>query len=179
MGRRWAVAAATIMVLFAGAYLGSPYWAARQLFAAAGSGNVDQIEAAVDFPAVRESLKGQLTIALTEKFEEDQGDNPFKGLGTLLMPTIVQHTIDTFITPDGIAEIVKRGQLERKKGKSAAPEPDLSYDYGWRSLDRFGITIRAKDVPVERAPVIVLERRGLFTWKMIRLQVPKNMIKNG
>ncbi|WP_165926974.1 DUF2939 domain-containing protein [Sphingomonas sp. BK235] len=171
------MAAIAMVALFIGAYFGSPYWAARQLYAAAGSGDVDRIEAAVDFPAVRESLKGQLTVALTEKFDEDQSDDPFKGIGTLLMPTIVQRAVDAFVTPDGIAAIVKRGQLEKSQDKG--PKPDLSYDYEWRSLDRFGITIHAKDVPAARAPMIVLERRGLFTWKMIRLQVPKDMIKNG
>ncbi|MBB3347358.1 DUF2939 domain-containing protein [Sphingomonas sp. BK069] len=180
MARKWVVAAIAMVALFVGAYFGSPYWAARQLYAAARSGDVDRMEAAVDFQAVRESLKGQLTVALTEKFDEDQSDNPFKGIGTLLMPTIVQRAVDAFVTPDGIASIVAVGQLDKPKaGEKEKPKLDLAYDYDWRSLDRFGITIHAKDVPAERAPMIVLERRGLFTWKMIRLQVPKDMIKNG
>lgn len=177
MAKKWVAVAAGLALLFVAAYFGSPYWALRNLKAAAASGDVDRIEAAVDFPAVRESLKSQLTVALTEKLDEDRDDNPFKGIGTLLMPTIVQRAVDAFVTPDGIASIVKRGQLEKSQAK--APKADLTYDYNWRSLDRFGITIHAKDVPAARAPMIVLERRGLFTWKMIRLQVPKDMIKNG
>lgn len=175
MARKWIVAAAAVLALFAASYFGSPYWAARELRSAAMSGDVDRIEAAVDFPAVRESLRGQLTVALTEKMNNapELKDNPFAGLGMMLMPTIVQKAVESYVTPDGIAAIVQRGEVK----KDGAPSPSLTYDYDWRGLDRFAVTIRPEKVAADRAPVIVFERRGTFTWKMIRLQLPKDVLK--
>lgn len=177
MARKWVVAAIVLAVLFAGAYLGSPFWAARQLRAAAMSGDVDRIEATVDFPAVRDSLTSQLTIALTKRMDEspEMQDNPFAGLGAILMPTIVQRVVNVYVTPDGIAAIMKQGELKKRDGRSQ--KADLSYDYEWRSLDRFAVIVRGKDVPADRAPAIVFERRGIFSWKMIRLQLPDDMLK--
>lgn len=179
MSRKWVVVAIGAVALFAAAYFGSPYWAARQLREAAMSGDVDRIERAVDFPAVRESLKAQLSVALTEKMTNDpeMKANPFAGLGVMLMPTIVQRAVDTFVTPDGLAAMIKQGKL--KDAKNDQPPPNLTYDYDWRGLDRFAVAIRANEVPAERAPMLILERRGLFSWKLIRLQVPTDMMTSG
>ncbi|MEP6784526.1 MAG: DUF2939 domain-containing protein [Sphingomonadales bacterium] len=48
------------------AYFASPYWAASSLESAIKSGNAARMEAAVDFPAVRESLKAQLNANFLE-----------------------------------------------------------------------------------------------------------------
>ena len=58
---------AAVAALFGVAYVGSPFWAARQFKNAALSADVDGLDVAVDFPAVRESLKSQMTVALTAK----------------------------------------------------------------------------------------------------------------
>jgi hypothetical protein len=62
-------AVAAVVILFGAAYLGSPFWAARQFRNAALSADVDRLDAAVDFPAVRESLKSQLSVAYREDAE--------------------------------------------------------------------------------------------------------------
>ena len=53
------------------AYLASPFLAVRQFRNAALAADVDGLDATVDFPAVRESLKSQITVALTAKMAND------------------------------------------------------------------------------------------------------------
>ncbi|PAX06373.1 hypothetical protein CKY28_17370 [Sphingomonas lenta] len=96
MRRKIWAALMAIVVLFAVAYVASPFWAARQFREAALSADVDRLKAAVDFPAVRESLKSQLSVAMTAKFENDPAmrKNPFAGFGMTLMPTVVGKLVD-------------------------------------------------------------------------------------
>ena len=178
MSRKWIGLIAGVLVLFGAAYVGSPYWAARQFRNAALGGDVDRLEDAVDFPAVRDSLKGQLTVALTEKMNNDPAlkGNPFAGIGMMMMPAMISSTVDGFVTPHGIAAMMRRGKVERAKN-STEISPDISYDYDYRGLDRFAVTVRRPDDDVAQAPSFVFERRGIFSWKMIRMQIPTDFLK--
>jgi hypothetical protein len=164
-------------MLFGAAYLGSPYWAARQFRAAALSADVDQLEAAVDFPAVRESLKSQMTVALTMRMNSDpeMKSNPFSGLGMMLIPTMVNTMIDGFVTPQGIATMVRQGKLAKAAAAQPA-DPSVTYDYEYRGLDRFTVTARTPSSKSADVPKFVFERRGLFAWKMIRLEIPNTAL---
>lgn len=175
MSRKVWIAIAAFVVLFGAAYVGSPFWAARQFRDAALSANVDDLDAAVDFPAVRESLKSQMTVALTAKMQNDpeMQNNPFAGLGMMMMPAIIAKMVDAFVTPEGISALVKRGKVEKgSTGAESGPEVDYNYDY--RALDRFAVTVRAPDTERDQAPNFVFERRGLFSWKMTRLEIPQD-----
>ena len=172
--KTWAIVAA-VAFLFVGAYLGSPYWAARQFREAALSADVDRLDATVDFPAVRESLKSQLTVAMTAKFENDPKlkGNPFAGLGMMMMPAIVGKMVDGFVTPEGMSALMKRGKLERARAEPKV-NPDIDLDYGYRTLDRFAVSLKSRKEPNREPANLVFERRGLFSWKMIRLEVPQS-----
>lgn len=172
----WAAVAA-VAVLFGVAYFGSPFWAARQFREAALSADVDRLDAAVDFPAVRESLKSQLTVALTAKMQNDpeMRSNPFASLGMMLMPTIVGKMVDGFVTPDGMSALMKRGKLE-KAGQEPKADPEVDYDYDYRGLDRFAVAVKAVGAKGDDAPKFVFERRGLFSWKMIRLEIADGIL---
>lgn len=172
MNRKILLVAVAAVAVFGIAYLGSPYWAVRQFREAALSADVDRIESAVDFPAVRESLKAQMTVALTTRMNSDpeMKSNPFSGLGMMLVPTMVNTMVDGFVTPQGIAAMVKQGKLA--KSPDARPVPDITYEYEYRGLDRFAVTARGGSTRDDAAPHFVFERRGLFTWKMIRLDIP-------
>jgi hypothetical protein len=173
--KTWAAAAA-VVVMFVVAYIGSPFWAARQFREAALSADVDRLDAAVDFPAVRESLKSQMTVAMTAKMQNDpeMRSNPFAGLGMIMMPAIIGRMVDGFVTPEGMSALMKRGQLKRGQSEPKA-DPEVDYDYDYRSLDRFAIAVKTPDAKENEHPEFVFERRGLFSWKLIRLEIPESV----
>lgn len=176
MSRKWLAAIAAFVALFGLAYIGSPFWAARQFKEAAISADVDRLDAAVDFPAVRESLKSQMTVALTAKMQNDpeMRSNPFAGLGMMVMPALIGRMVDGFVTPEGMSAIMKRGRIERG-GAEPKINPNVDYDYDYRSLDRFAVTVNALNAKASEAPKFVFERRGLFSWRMIRLEIPDSV----
>lgn len=174
MSRRISVAIAVITLAFAAAYLGSPLWAVKQFRAAAVSGDVDRLAAAVDFPAVREGLKAQVSAAAARRVADDPRlrGSPLAGLGVALMPLVVDHLTDVLVTPEGIAALIRQGRVIRGGGGARA-NPHVRYDYGYRGLDRFVVTVRAPDAAADRASRFVFARRGLFSWTLVRLEMPE------
>lgn len=180
MNKKVWLAAIAMVGLFAAIYLGSPFWAVYQFKDAGLTADVDKLDEAVDFPAVRESLKSQLTVAMTTKMQSDpqMRSNPFAGLGMLMMPAIIDKMVDGFVTPDGISALLKHGRVEKAE-TSAGNSPNVSYGYDYRNLDRFAVTVKGPDVRDDAAPKFVFERRGLFSWKMIRIEIPQEVFSKG
>lgn len=168
-------------------YFASPILALQGLTAAAKAGDKARLESAVDFPAVRESLKSQLKASMTRKLEEDPKlrDNPFAAFGQMLLVGVVDKAVETYATPDAIANmvatneppknigatpggpIVEQPQPEVKKAKS-----DTEVHYGYVDLDHFRATYRDRKDGDQEPFGLVLERRGLFKWKLVKIELP-------
>ena len=190
--RIWIVVAVVAVLALAGAYFASPLLAFRALVQAAQAGDRAGLERMVDFPAVRDSLKSQLGERLMGALERDAGlaKGPFGQLGALLGPAIVDQVVDAAITPDGVAAIVRTGRAPLSDivpGRAAPPPPaepglpgppreppantKLSTRFAYLDLDHFRARTVSSDAP--EAPLgWVLERRGLFSWKLVRIELP-------
>lgn len=162
-----------ILVLI-GAYVASPYVAVHNFANIAKSGDIDQIDAAVDFPRVRESLKAQFNASIATKMQTDPAmrDNPFAGLGMLMAPAMIDRMVDAVITPEGIASMVRAGKVERGGAPAAAPSnADVKVTTSYVTLDRFKMTITNK--AATSTPIAMMfERHGLLGWKLIRVELP-------
>ena len=88
-----AAAALAALMLY---YVWSPYHAAAGLRAAFNNGDAAELDARVDFPAVRDSLKAQIHAQL--------GRSGFQDADTVAM---IDRSIDLYVTPDGISALVK------------------------------------------------------------------------
>lgn len=161
-----------ILVLIA-AYIASPYVAVHNFVGIAKSGDVDQIDAAVDFPRVRESLKAQFNASLVAHMQTDPAmkDNPFAGLSMMMGPAIIDRMVDAVITPEGIASLVRSGQVKREGAHPAASNPDVKVASSYVTLDRFKTVITNK-AGTDAAVTMTFERRGLFAWRLIRVDLP-------
>ncbi|MFA7595221.1 MAG: DUF2939 domain-containing protein [Novosphingobium sp.] len=173
--KKWIAIAIALACLIGGIYIGSPYYAAHALRNAALDADADEIEQSIDFPAVRDSLKSQMSAAMMTKLQNDpeMQNNPFAGLGAMLLPSIVDRAVDTYVTPDGIAAMV-RGQKPTDKGK-AELNPDIESRSEYVNLDRFRVRLRNARLN-EEGPSLLFERRGFASWKLIRLEMPANLL---
>ncbi|MGS1018107.1 DUF2939 domain-containing protein [Allosphingosinicella humi] len=175
--RKWIAIALALLLIVGGIYFGSPYYAIHSLRNAALEADTDKLEASVDFPAVRESLKSQLSAAIMTKMQNDpeMGSNPFAGLGAMMMPAIVDRMVDSFVTPDGIAAMM-RGQKPIDRAKAQA-NPDIESHTEYVNLDRFRVRLHNKKLN-EDGPSFLLERRGFATWKLIKLEMSGNLLED-
>ncbi len=186
--KKWGWLGLVIGLMFVGYYFGSAYYAAYNLKSSAQSGDIDHIEAAVDFPSVRQNLKDQMSVALTQKIENDPKikDNPFAEMGMMLMLAIIDRAVDTYVTPDGVAQLAQgetpvaeaEGEAEAQEEGAAATETAASveYEYQWKGLNRFRVKTMNSETS-EIGPELVFERRGIFAWKLIRIELPDTLFE--
>ena len=178
-----------LVVLLAAGYLASPIFALRGLTEAARTGDKARLERAVDFPAVRESLKIQLKAAMTRKVEEDPKlrDNPFAAFGQMLLVGVVDKAVDAYATPDAIANMVATSEPPRSISPTPngpvieQPQPDVQkpkdrskveVHYGYQDLNHFRATYRNRKDGDQEPLGLVLKRHGLFGWKLVRIDLP-------
>lgn len=160
MGRLFGFLIFLAILAFAAAYAGSPWYAFRQLGVAARSGDQDRLEALIDYPAVQEGMKRQV----------DSG------------PTRLSRTLSGV----GFAPVQAVGKLgsmhgDRKIRKLVAADrlADLTQgeaSYGYLTPDRMRVTV-AK--PPRPPAGFILERRGLFSWKLVKLELPGEKVTPG
>jgi hypothetical protein len=169
----FAVLGLVIVAAIAG-YIASPYFAFHRLQDAARTGDRDGLEATVDFPAVRDDFKAQLNAAFMVEMQSDPGmkNNPFAAVGMLLVPAVIDRLIDSYITPQGIALMVAKARTPRQgRQPSGGDNGHISSHYSYVSLDRFQAVVSNAAHPNESL-TFVMERRGLFSWKLIRIALP-------
>lgn len=185
--RKIALAGCAVAVLaLAGGYFASPLIAAHTLRAAAMAGDADKLQRMVDFPSVRESLKGQLNVLLLAEMQKDPelANNPFAGLAVAMVPSIVNHAIEGYVAPDGISAMMSAQAPTSAApaatdavnpgggGRLASREPVVSH--GYRDLDTYVIT-SADPADAKAAFDFVLHRKGPFSWKLARIDLPKTL----
>jgi hypothetical protein len=88
----------------------SPYWTLRQMRNAIVDKDADAFSSHVDFPALRESVRAQVMVAMQAKLgvPETKG-NALAGLGMLLGMALMNQIIDTIVTPSGVMALMAEG----------------------------------------------------------------------
>jgi hypothetical protein len=179
-----------VLVFLVASYFVSPVIALQGLTTAAKAGDRAKLEQHIDFPAVRESLKAQLKAAMTRSFAEDPKlrDNPFAALGQMLLVGVVDKAVDAYATPDAIANMVATNrppksistasnpppvEQPKPKTKTSTTESHLAY----QDLNHFHASYRDKGDPPGDELGLVMERRGLFTWKLVKIELPPHLGK--
>ncbi len=171
------------VALFVGAYALSPVFAAQALVHAAKTGDEDALHRLVDFPAFRASVKEELNAALLAEMRDRGGDvgGTLASLGMLLAPSLVSGAVDAFVTPGAIASMVRTAEApnpadrsrpdhEAKADAEADEGDDIHQAWGYRNLDTFAVTLTRRDTPDDHL-ALLLERRGLFSWKLAGLDL--------
>lgn len=176
-GALWLFAAAVLA--FGAAYLGSPYWAARSLKEAASEGDADRIDAGTDMAAVKDGLKAQLSSALLHKMNDQPGGatRPLAALGALIMPALIDRIIDTYVTAEGLATIMKGGNPASSQSGGPGNAPEVIYDSEYIGLDRFRVQLH-RIQSGDMGPTLLFERREIFDWKLIRIELPDSILKD-
>jgi hypothetical protein len=175
-------------LVIAGAGVGSywyysPYLSIKAMREAAQAKDADAFNDKVDYPKVRESLKGQMSALMAEKLgTPDTAGNGFAAFGALLGMAMVNQVVDAFVRPEMVMRSMQSGEFKPvpplgKDSPTGEPEPKK---VEW-TLERKGtnkVIARAQELG-QPAPNqdfgLVLERYGFADWKLteIRLNTTK------
>ncbi|WP_063532516.1 DUF2939 domain-containing protein [Burkholderia sp. MSMB1589WGS] len=99
----------------------SPYLALRQMKQAIDARDAQAISAYVDFPALRISLKQQLTDELMRRIDAQKRDNPLAIIGAMIGSALVGPLVDAYATPEGVAALMS-GLPPRARPGQRPPE---------------------------------------------------------
>ena len=190
-------AAVAAVVAVAGYWYWSPMLVVRQLQSAAQEKDAAAFNEHVDYPKLRESLKGQVDAMFADKFgESTDSNNEFAkagaALGTMIGTAIAYPIIDAMMQPETIMKAMQDGQLSPKAtvssdapaqstGKldnqgNAEPKKEMrKWTYERKSMDNliaFATDPKKPDATNQEKFGLVLQRSGFANWKLTEVRLP-------
>lgn len=195
--RKFSKAALIAAVLALAAYwYWSPWLAIHQMRNAAKAGDATAFNERVDYPLLRENLKGQLSAAIGARATErsESGSDIAKAgaaLGSLFATAMVDRMVEAFVRPEAVMRIMQEGKLmPRRESRAKAPgdtpvdeegEPDGSKASSKREpiwtterpgVDTFILYARRAGQAEDRRTGLVFQRRGFASWVLTEIRLP-------
>jgi hypothetical protein len=189
----------TLIVIVVIAALGfayaSPYIALRNLKRAADARDAQTVNQYVDFPALRDSLKQQITGMLTRRLDAD-ANSKLATIGAMIGVTLIGPLVDSYATPDGVAALLNGMPPRGDPGERPVAPPDAGNPpaaaeapaapaagdsasaaqpaarettAGYRGINEFIVTYRRGEGDANYSAIF--QREGLFTWKLTAINL--------
>ncbi|MBX3481715.1 MAG: DUF2939 domain-containing protein [Caulobacter sp.] len=173
------------LAIFVVAFVAAPFNSYRALRAATAAEDVAAINDLVDFAAVRKSLDGQLDpdsarTAETPTIWQDP-IGAVKRAWKEVAPT--EPKVERYITVSGLGDIIRgyrpgQGPPPPKPDRSMTGTAKSLVNGAWPGVAYLGIervrfAVKRPGAP-EKVTVLTFERRALFTWKLVHVQLPKD-----
>ena len=203
MKSRSLLAAALILVAAVAAYwYWSPFLAVRQLQTAAQEGDAETFNAHVDYPKVRESLKGQFSALVTQKLGAQASSNPLAALGNMIGLGLVNQLVDAMVRPETVMAAMKNGHLAKPgpaptpaphpggeapsagaaTPPSSSPAPEKKARWiidrqGVNKMTAYAVDPAKPDEPESERLALVFERSGFVDWKLTELRMPASTFR--
>lgn len=163
----------------------SPYVVLDRLKTAADARDAVTVNQYVDYPALRMSLKQQVTDMLTRRLDTAKRENPLAAIGALVGMALTGPLVDAYATPDGVSALLN-GMPPRGEPGEQPPEPPSAQrdeatspdqppprppraSAGYRGMSEFVVTYRrgATSQPYN----VILQRDGWFSWKLAAVEL--------
>lgn len=169
------VALAIVIFLALAGWVGyAPYRTVHRMQDAAAAKNYGDLAKDVDFPAVKEDMKARLRARVAgPDAAKNEKEDSLAGLGTRLAMVFIEPMVETLVTPETVAMMLRGVAPRRGKGEAPPAQAGEATDTVMRyeGVNRFVVTARSRDSS-ERPVVLVLERRGLVSWKLASVTLP-------
>ncbi|MGA0103382.1 MAG: DUF2939 domain-containing protein [Steroidobacteraceae bacterium] len=152
--------------------IASPWITVVRMQSAAAERDADALSFHIDFPAVREDLKGQVNAYVMATIAEESDNNPFAALGGLLASVLVDKLVDAFVTPSGLVMLMEGEDpgldFGRPDERASSRKPLEGARYRYLGWNRFAVIVPTDDGSETR---FVLGRQGL-NWRLVAIRLP-------
>lgn len=162
-----------VIALLAAYAVASPFVTYYQMRDAAQRHDADALAEYIDFPAVRQDLKDQLNTEAGRRIAGHVDNDALAVLGSLFASVVVDKAVEAFVTPSGLAELMK-GDIPKtagaagKRPEGAGQERADKVRFRYASWNRFTVTVSDES---GREIRFVLRRRGLG-WMLTAIRLP-------
>jgi hypothetical protein len=156
---------AVVVAAVAAYWFAAPYVVMHGVLQAAQARDTAALDAHVDYAAVRESLRGQVSATLAKKMG-DPKDNPLAAIGSAIGMAVAKPLIDVAVQPDAVAASLRNGQWEPVAASAAeSSTKDVTWTYQREGFDRFVAT---------STDSFVFVRHGFADWKLEAIRLTHN-----
>jgi hypothetical protein len=156
--------AIAILMAVAAYWVAAPYVVMHQLQRAAQARDIEALDSHVDFPALRGSLRSQVSSTLENKMGNPK-DNPIAALGSAIGMAVASPLIEIAVQPESVAASLRSGHWEPVAATAAnPPEGDVKWTYEREGMGVF--IARSKDS-------FVLVRHGFADWKLSEIRLAR------
>lgn len=156
----------------------SPYLAMSSLQEAAQARNADAFNEKVDYPKLRESLKGQMAAMLTDKMDKGAASvSQSEALGSAFALALINPLIDAMVRPEVVMKAMSKGELNMKPATTeGAGQGESKREPKWE-VERVNINkviayAHENQKPGASKLGVVFERSGFADWKLTELRLP-------
>ena len=163
------IASLSLGIACGGYAYASPYLALNATRSALLDGNKKKIEKLIDFGEVRRSMKDQIKTVMTVKMTKELSDNPFAGLGMMMIGPIVDSMVDTMVTPSSLKAMINEGKVKPEKGNNIDSKSGSSdnnpgnQSVGYTGFNSFELKTWDPNNK-EKSVSFLMQRQGLGGW---------------
>jgi len=160
----------------------SPWIGVRGLANAIVSADSEKIDEYIDFESLRNDLSEQMKAGITAKYMKEMSDNPFAGLGLVMIPPIVDSVVNQTVTPRGLASLFQSAQVADPEGSGGAnansnikakPFEGQNTKLAYTGINQFKIDVSSLE-DRNKSIAFALRREGLGKWVMYKAQLSQN-----
>jgi len=178
-----------VVVLVLAWFFATPYLTFRSLKSAAEARDAAALMRHIDFPALKQSLRSNLRLKLTESLGQMHNDNPYGNVlgaaGAEQLVKFADPLLDAAITPEVVTALMQgntgKANPDKKGGSLATPfeqlsgvrstEGEMVWSARYQDFDTFALTLRQKESDKEWV-TFLMKRHGLASWKVSGVRFP-------
>jgi hypothetical protein len=180
------------LILVALGWIAWPYYALYDFANAMQQGDQVALERRVAWEEVRRGLRDDFNAVVLRSLTKNDGSSPLAtGIAALIGPTIINNAIDSYVTPRGIANLIRSGKASAPSAaqiENSGADQKLAGTFddkqqrglGWKQVRyaffsggpmTFRVDIAPDDAQTGQQPVILLFKWA-GDWKLFRLFLP-------
>jgi len=166
---RWLLLLALVAVaLGVGWWVASPWWTLRSMQQAARARDAAGVADHVDFPALRDDLKGEVLAGLVADARRSR--DPSARIGAALGGVLVGPMIDGLVTPQMLATAFA---ARAGTAKTARSVPSRAFDVGEApTIERTGLSEFRLVPTAAKGGALVFRRQGV-SWRLVGVDLPQ------
>ncbi|PCJ20798.1 MAG: hypothetical protein COB04_03755 [Gammaproteobacteria bacterium] len=146
--------------------------------------DTEQLTQSIDFDSVRLSLKDQIDEMVKRELGQGPGGSFLATFGAAIAAPIVEQMLTTYVTPDGIFELIRTGKPEQAKdlGRMFKPAPKTEKDVlapksflrsikgvEWVSVDQFKLMFASNE---NKTTAELRFKVDGFRWRLVEITLP-------
>jgi hypothetical protein len=174
-----------IILLGSVGFYATPYLAYRNMRIAAENKDNETLNSYVDFKSLKESLKANLNDKISREAGSKKDEDAMDKLGAAIVSAFINPMVDAFVTPDGLAMIVRGSIPDRKKTKhpaetksengaekkSSHKDSEIETSMYYENLNNFIVAFKQKSSAEDQVR-LVFKRNGIVSWKLCAMDLP-------